>query len=145
MWLAMLRRYLLWTGIANLLWELAQLPLYTIWVERSLAYNLFAVAHCTVGDVLIAAAALILALVVVGSGEWPLRRAGQVILVATLAGVGYTIYSEWLNTGVRLTWAYSQWMPIVPGLKIGLAPFAQWVVLPPLGLWLCRRRLEAHS
>lgn len=140
-WFPMMRGYLLWTALANLVWETAQLPLYTIWTERSFAYNAFAIAHCTVGDVLIALATLLLALVLAGSAEWPARRFGAVAVVATVLGVGYTVYSEWVNAGVRLTWAYSEWMPVVPGLGTGLAPLGQWLVLPPLGLWLCRRRL----
>lgn len=143
-WFPMLRGYLVWTALANLAWEFVQLPLYTIWAERSLTYNAFAVVHCTAGDVLIALAALLFALVVAGTDDWPTRRFGPVLVVATVAGVGYTIYSEWLNTGVRVAWSYSQWMPVVPGLGTGLAPLAQWLVLPPLGLWLCRRRFAGR-
>ncbi len=136
----MIRSYLLWIALANLVWEAAQLPLYTIWTERSLAYNAFAVVQCTAGDVLIALATLLLAIVVVGTAEWPARRFGAVATAATVLGAGYTVYSEWINTGVRLTWAYSEWMPVVPGLGTGLAPLGQWLILPSLGLWLCRRR-----
>ena len=39
----MIRCYLLWIALANLVWESAQLPLYTIWAERSIAYNAYAV------------------------------------------------------------------------------------------------------
>ncbi len=137
----MMRSYFLWIALSNLVWEAAQLPLYTIWAERSLAYNAFAVIHCTVGDVLIALATLLVALMVVGTAEWPARRSRAVAAVATVLGAGYTVYSEWVNTGVRLAWVYSEAMPVVPGLGTGFAPLAQWLVLPPVGFWLCRRRL----
>ena len=136
-----LRRYLTWTVAANLVWESAQLPLYTLWTERSLAYNAFAVVHCTVGDVIIAAVALAIALGTVGTHRWPFQYFGRVLVVATIAGILYTVYSEWLNTSVRVAWSYSASMPLVPGLGTGLAPLAQWFVLPPLGLWLCRRHV----
>jgi hypothetical protein len=139
----MLRGYLLWAVLANLGWEIIQLPLYTIWHERDLAYNVYAVLHCTAGDVIIAGATLIIALALVGGGRWPADGFGPVLLAATAGGLGYTVYSEWLNTGVRLAWAYSDWMPVVPGLGTGLAPLLQWLVLPPLGLWLIRRRCYA--
>ncbi|HKB46619.1 MAG TPA: hypothetical protein VKC57_02915 [Ktedonobacterales bacterium] len=66
------RRYLPWLAGLNLAWELAQLPLYTIWREANAGYIAFAVAHCTVGDILIGAAALALALIATRAG--PLAR-----------------------------------------------------------------------
>ena len=140
-WLPMLRAYLTWTVAAHLGWEIVQLPLYTIWTEESPAYIAYAVLHCTAGDVLIAGAALALSLVIAGRGAWPFERFWMVASMATVTGVGATIYSEWLNTSVRLAWTYTESMPVVPMLGTGLTPLAQWVFLPPLGLWLCRRRL----
>lgn len=138
-WLTMLRHYLLWTVAAHLVWEVVQLPLYTLWTEASLPYITFAVFHCTGGDVLIAGAALSIALVVAGRNDWPQAEFARVSVLATAIGAGYTVYSEWLNTGVRAAWTYADAMPVLPGLGTGLAPLAQWLVLPPLGLWLCRR------
>ncbi|NIL99835.1 MAG: hypothetical protein GTN79_08975 [Gammaproteobacteria bacterium] len=137
----MLRHYLLWTVSAHLVWEVAQLPLYTLWAEAPARDIAFAVLHCTGGDVLIAGASLSLALVVAGRGDWPGARFWRVAALATAIGAGYTVYSEWLNTGVRAAWTYADAMPVVPGLGTGLSPLAQWLVLPPLGLWLCRRGL----
>ena len=137
----MLRAYLIWTVAAHLVWEIIQLPLYTIWTQETLAYNAFAILHCTAGDVLIAGASLALSLVIAGRAAWPFERFRLVVSLATGIGIGYTIYSEWLNTGVRLAWTYSEWMPVVPVLGTGLSPLMQWLVLPPLGMWACRRRL----
>ena len=65
-------------------------------------------------------------------------------LAATLAiGVGYTVYSEWLNTTVRKAWAYSELMPTLPMLGTGLSPLLQWLIVPIFGfaaMWLRRRR-----
>ena len=60
--------------------------------------------------------------------------------VAMAAGVGYTVFSEWLNTAVRGSWAYADAMPIVPWLGIGLAPLLQWIVVPCVAFWLVRRQ-----
>jgi hypothetical protein len=140
-WLPMLRGYLVWTVAAHLGWEIVQLPLYTIWAEETPGYIAYAVAHCTAGDVLIAGATLALALVLAGRGAWPAERFWPVAMLATVLAVAATIYIEWLNTSVRLAWAYTDAMPVVPVLGTGLTPLAQWLVLPPLGLWLCRHRL----
>lgn len=144
-WHLLIRRYLLWTVLAHMAWEVVQLPLYTLWADETLLYNAFAVVHCTGGDLLIALAALMIAVVTVGSREWPRRAHGRVVVVATLIGVGYTVYSEWLSTGVRASWAYTDAMPALPPLGTGLTPFLQWVILPPLGLWLCARDGDASG
>ncbi|MCM0018556.1 MAG: hypothetical protein NBV67_01040 [Tagaea sp.] len=137
-WLTFLRRYLAFVAAANLAWEMAHLPLYTIWSEGSAREITVAVVHCTIGDVLIATASLIGALLFFGGTDWPTERAalGRVMAAATFAGIGYTIYSEWLNIVVRKSWAYSTWMPIVPIVETGLSPLLQWVVIPIAGsLW----------
>jgi hypothetical protein len=56
----------------------------------------------------------------------------------TLLGLGYTIYSELLNVNIKSTWAYTELMPIIPVIKIGGTPFMQWVLIPPVALWLMR-------
>src|SRR3546814_16537515 len=55
-WLTALRRYLVAITVGNLVWEFAHLPLYTIWYEGTPGEILFAVLHCTGGDLLIASA-----------------------------------------------------------------------------------------
>ena len=135
------RRYLPWLAGLSLAWELAQLPLYTLWREASAGYIAFAVAHCTVGDVLIGASALLLALLVTRAGplrRWPWLR---IALIATAAGAAYTLVSEWMNTSLRQGWQYSALMPTLElgGFVIGVSPLAQWLVVPPLALYLARR------
>ena len=71
-WIAALRAYLLATAFLDLLWEAAHLPLYTIWTNGTIRDNAVAVLHCTMGDVLIALAALTAALVVAGHPGWPI-------------------------------------------------------------------------
>lgn len=138
-WLPAARRYLVLLALGNLLWEIAQLPLYTIWREAPWPGIVFAVAHCTAGDLLIGMSALVLALIVVGDPRWPRRRFAQVALVAIAIGVAYTIYSEWLNVEVRGTWSYTAAMPRLPWLGTGLAPLAQWLIVPALAFWRVAR------
>ena len=138
-WHTTLRRYLLIILVGNFFWEALHLPLYTIWKEGTSAELIFAVVHCTGGDVLIALSSLILALVLVGDAAWPARRNGPVAWLAIAIGVSYTVFSEWLNIVVRESWAYSALMPIVPLIDAGLSPVAQWIVIPLVGLWWARR------
>ena len=137
--------YLPWLGGLNLIWETAQLPLYTLWNEASAGTNAFSVAHCTAGDIAIGGAALIMVLILGREravSEWRWRR---IAVWTALAGVAYTVFSEWNNTAILGSWAYSELMPTlkVAGIDLGLSPLLQWLVLPPLALVLAgkfRRR-----
>jgi hypothetical protein len=66
-----------------------------------------------------------------------------VMLAATILGLGYTVYSEWLNVNVRETWAYTAWMPRIPPLGTGLSPLLQWIVVPGLAFFIVWRRVSA--
>jgi hypothetical protein len=129
-------------GALNLAWEVAQLPLYTLWQDATPGFNAYAVVHCTLGDVLIGTSALAIALLVTRAGEpraWPW---GAIAALTVAIGLGYTVFSEWLNTAVRDGWAYAAAMPTVRigGLEVGVPPIAQWLVVPPLALLLARGR-----
>ncbi len=139
-WLTALRSYLLFVIPANLVWEIAHLPLYTIWKEP-LGRRAFAIFHCTLGDALIATATLVIAIVTFGSGAWPLGapQFRRVAAVTIVMAVGYTIYSEWLNISVRRGWAYSDLMPTLPWIGTGLSPVLQWIVVPAVGFAIARR------
>ena len=135
-----LRRYFAVIIPANLVWEFAHMPLYTIWYEGTAGEIVFAAVHCTGGDILIAMSALVLALLLAGSG-WPADRivARRVALIAVPAGVAYTIFSEWLNIVIRAAWAYSDLMPVVPIIDAGLSPLLQWTVIPLAAFWWAAR------
>lgn len=138
-WHAALRRYLAFVAMASLAWEFLHLPLYTIWTEGDTRELVFAAVHCAGGDLLIAGAALVLALLLVGNPGWPARGFGRVAALTVALGVAYTIFSEWLNIVVRETWAYSDLMPVIPIIDAGLSPVAQWVLIPAVGFWWARR------
>ena len=133
-WLDALRRYLVFVALANLLWEFAHLPLYTIW-ETGMASEIafafaFAALHCTGGDVLIALSSITLALFVTGARAWPVRGVRPVVALTLAFGLAYTVFSEWLNIEVRQAWAYSDLMPVIPVIDAGLSPLLQWIVIP---------------
>ena len=144
-WLVAVRRYFLVIGGANIAWETAQLPLYTLWSTGTLREKVVAVEHCTAGDVAIGAVVLLLSLALVGAQDWPRERFVIVATAATLLGLAYTAYSEWLNTEVLKNWAYSDRMPRLPGTSLGLSPMLQWALLPPLALWSARMAVRLPS
>ena len=133
-------RYLLVLGGLNLVWEIAQLPFYTLWTSSPLPVIAYDVIHCTIGDFLIATICSIAALAPL-RWRWPGTR-GHIALFLSLIvafGVAYTIYSEWLNVTVRKSWSYSDLMPLLPPLDTGLSPVLQWLLLPVLSFFVARK------
>ena len=131
-------RWALLTGALNLAWEILQLPLYSVYYEGNSRTIAYAVAHCTAGDVLIAAATYLIAAAAIRNPRWIDARQLAGGAVAVVAGISYTAFSEWLNVSVRGSWAYASVMPQLFG--IGLAPLLQWLVVPAAALYMLRAR-----
>lgn len=135
-WPLALRWYLGASIAAHLAWEVLQLPLYTLWSTGTLRQQAFAIVHCTLGDVMIAGLSILVALSLFGRTEWPSAGTRRVYLASLMLGIGYTIYSEWLNVSVRGSWSYAETMPVIPLIGTGLTPFLQWIVVPTAALWI---------
>ena len=120
----------------NATWEFLQSPLYADH-GRDLGYLLRTRLHCAGGDVLILLAAFGITSLVFRSRQW-IRdgRSGATVLFVAL-GFAYTVWSEWFNTRVALSWQYAESMP--RAFEIGLAPLAQWLVIPVLLAWILRK------
>lgn len=134
-WLGALRRWLAVMAAANLLWETAHLPLYTIWDSGSPSELAFAVIHCTGGDILIGLSSLTLALLLIGDSSWPVVGRIRIGALTMAFGLSYTIFSEWLNIEVRQAWEYGDLMPIVPLINTGVSPILQWSIIPLVAFW----------
>lgn len=143
-WKFIVGGYLPRLALLSLGWELVQLPLYTIWQTAAPGSIAYAVAHCTIGDILIGSAALALALILSRAGEpeeWPMLRIGA--WTATLA-LAYTVWSERLNLAAG-NWAYAETMPILPWIEVGVSPLLQWLFVPLAALWWAHRRMFGRS
>lgn len=140
-WLIVLRRYVVFILMANLFWEFAHMKFYTLWREGTISEIVLAAVHCTGGDALIATASLVLVLLVFGK-NWPLSvsKYWAVAILVIFVGVSYTIFSEWFNIVVRQSWEYSDLMPVIPVLNVGLTPLLQWIMIPAAGFWYAYRR-----
>jgi hypothetical protein len=64
------------------------------------------------------------------------------------AGLGLGVVVEWVAVRVINRWAYTEQMPLIPGLAIGVIPVIQMVVLPPViffvvATWIKHRALSS--
>ncbi len=113
----------------NAAWEFLQSPFYADH-RRELGYLFRTRLHCAAGDALILLFAFGVTSLVFRSRQWlSAGRRGPMVLFVAL-GFAYTVWSEWFNTQVALSWQYADSMPRFFG--VGLAPLAQWVVIPVL-------------
>ncbi|MDT8282911.1 MAG: hypothetical protein RQ982_08880, partial [Gammaproteobacteria bacterium] len=120
----------------QLLWEIAQFPLYTLWHEGDWSYIFYGLAHCTLGDLLILISTFWIVSILNNSRYWIFSPSLLNIALFTVFGLGYTIYSEIVNTRIKGTWGYTELMPIVPVIEVGGMPFMQWLLIPPILIWL---------
>ncbi len=133
-------------AILNVIWEILQLPLYTIWREASTGVEIaVAVIHCTLGDLLIGVSTLLLALIVTRVGPLRTWPRGKISAITVVISVSYTAFSEWLNTTVLHAWAYSDLMPVVGPFGTGISPLLQWIVIPVITLALTLRTNDCVS
>ena len=112
-WLRTLRRYMGFIAGANLVWEFAHLPLYTLWETGTRSELVFA--------------------------GWPATGGRGVAVLTLVFGLAYTLFSEWLNIEVREAWAYRDLMPGIPLIDAGLSPVLQWIAVPLAAYWWAMR------
>jgi hypothetical protein len=128
--------------LLNLAWEFAQVPLFAGMPMAAHWSAILIYARATLGDVGIALTAFWAVALAVRSRQWIVaRQAAGFVSV----GIALTIIFEWLATHVLARWAYATAMPIVPVLRIALAPLLQWLVLPPVVIWFVRRQLTGRG
>ena len=121
--------------VLNWLWEMVQMPAYAemagrLWLET--------VGICTIaawGDVVItlgvygAVALATRDLRWAATGRWP------VFAVSALLGAVCAFLFERIALAAG-RWSYTDRMPIVPALGVGLWPLLQLTLLVPLNFWL---------
>lgn len=115
----------------DLVWENAHMPLYKNFTGDSSPVSRFlrSLYDSFMDAVLILSLFLVPALLLDLPMEWPFgARLVEHVILGVLGGVVATII-EWraLKTG---RWQYSEKMPLVPILKVGLSPLVQLMVLP---------------
>ena len=129
--------------LLNFPWEVAQMPLYVedgSWFEFAL--------HCIVpsfGDGLIVMLIFCVGWAARGQSDWADQpdRADYALMLIT--GFSMAVIVEWIGFYGLKRWSYTDNMPLLPGLAIGVVPVLQMLILPPAifrmtGWWLARRQ-----
>lgn len=135
----------LFGALLNFPWEMWQAPLYEGMAEAS---HLSAVTRCswaTLGDAVILVLAFAAVSMRAHSRNWVLQPTRMQAAMFVAAGLAVTLVLELIATRLDLpiwTWRYAAAMPVLPLLGVGVAPLAQWLVVPLATLWCVGRHLR---
>jgi len=128
--------------VINFVWEMLQMPLFSFSPDASLAQINLACIQASAGD----AVMIVISFWIVAASRrdrgWILRPSLGSMALFLLPGIIMTIAFEALATGPLDRWTYAAAMPTLPGLGTGLAPLAQWLILPPIIVFLVKRQIE---
>lgn len=121
------RLFMISTAV-NYVWEMAQMPLYQDMSFAALSSWLLCF-RASLGDGLIIVAIWALGALLYRRGRWfrPLQSGPALFLLASGALIAVVIE---LHALAAERWSYSEMMPIIPWLEVGLSPFVQLLLLP---------------
>ena len=125
----------IWIGIgfvANYVWEMLHMPLYA-----GMSNGWVRCAHAAASDVAILV--FLYAVVAAAAARWLWCRDAIVPRGVALATIGaLTAVLIELRALAAGEWTYTEAMPLVPALGVGLSPVLQMVVIPLALAWLSR-------
>ena len=113
--------------ILNFAWEMLQMPLYNKMLPgwKSTLFCALASVADTIMVLLIYYGFALLY-----KNNWWMTRPGLYrLLILVIAGGAGAVLAELRHINLG-TWSYSTQMPIIPGLKVGLVPVLQFMLLP---------------
>lgn len=116
--------------VLNYPWELLQTPLFTPASNQGSVW-----LHCFVaslGDGIIVLLLLGCGWLVFGRRDWFLQPGLRGYILLLTAGALVAVTVEWIAVTQLQKWAYTEAMPRLPALQIGIVPVLQMLLLPPL-------------
>jgi hypothetical protein len=124
--------------VLNWFWEMAQMPAYREMAELSWWDTALTCSRAALGDAAITLAIVGVGALASGDRNWGMTGKWNVFATAGLLGGAAATAYEWYALRVG-RWSYTQHMPIVPLLGVGLWPLLQLTVVTPVALWLTQR------
>jgi hypothetical protein len=129
--------------LVNYPWELGQSQLYVDMDDlRVTLWHCFVAA---LGDGALVLAIFGIGAIVFGRADWFVQPGLRGYGVMLAAGLVIGVLVEWFGLHFLRRWAYAPGMPLIPGLRIGLVPVAQMLLLPPLILRIVAALLDGHG
>ena len=122
----------------NWIWEMLQMPAYREMSGRTFNEAAARCACAALGDAAITFWIYAIGAFAAGSLSWGLHRRWNVYSAIALLGATHAYWIEQVAIKSR-RWSYTNAMPTIPSLGVGLWPFLQLLLLPPLTVALSSR------
>ena len=131
--------------LLNFPWEFLQIPFFKNFSNTPHIEGIKICFQAALGDSVITLFAFWGAAYISKNRFWILKPNLQNLFVYILIGIFITIVFEWIATDILDRWQYADIMPRLPLLGTGFLPILQWLILPPVILFLTRRHMLAKS
>lgn len=123
--------FVFWEFLQSLFYKNTRIPIFKLMYDR---------IHCTIGDIMILSIAVLIWILLKRNFSWIKNPKFIDYFWITIFGVSYTLFSEIYNVQIIKSWTYSNLMPIIPFIHVGLVPVIQWLILPSLIINLSIRK-----
>ena len=133
----------LFAFLLNFVYEVWQAPYYEFYRSPSLADKINDLTHCAFGDGIIILVSSWIVSALVRSRSWVLHPTLKLTFLFTSVGLLITLVSETYR--VNVSKAYGDPVLAVPLLGVSFLAVIQWIILPPLILYLARRHMLGYS
>jgi hypothetical protein len=134
----MLRRFLAVALPLYFAWEMLQAPFFTGMPDGWLAATVVC-ALATPGDGVLIVAVSAAGALVYRDARWFVPPSASRYAVVVFAGAALQIAVEWVMVHGLDRWGYAPSQPVLPGLRVGILPVLQPVVLLPSIFWATAR------
>ncbi|QEN06784.1 hypothetical protein EXM22_01795 [Oceanispirochaeta crateris] len=141
-----LGEYLIWYSLFSFVifatWEWVQTPFF-VDITNDLNTIVWYRIHCTIGDIMILFFSMMGTILIYRKISWIYKPEKKHYITVLFLGSCYTLISEYRNVHKLQSWDYSALMPEIFG--IGLVPIFQWILLPPLILYIISRFIHTEG
>jgi presenilin-like A22 family membrane protease len=133
----------LFAFLIHFVYEVRQAPYFDFYEMPSLADKVNYINHCTVGDGIITVICYWILSLLRRDQRWIFKPTWKLTILFTGLAWIYTFFSEIYRVQVAKVYGVS--VLVVPGLGISWLPLIQWVILPPITLFLARRHILGYN
>ena len=133
----------LFAFLLNFIYEVWQSPYFEFYNMPLLADKIEYITHCTIGDGVINIFSFWIVSALRGSLYWLINSTWKLTLLFTALGWIYTFISEIYR--VQIAKLYGVSVLVIPGVGISWLPLLQWIILPPLVLYMTKHYLLGYG
>ena len=122
--------------LLHFVWEMWQIPFFAGMSEANHWSAVIQCTRATIGDGFITLFAYGISAIAARDIYWLYHRTFRSWTIYLAVGLTATTILEYFATEVYGRWQYSESMPLLSIFDIGLTPFLQWLLIPPVSLWI---------